>query len=69
MSKICIQTTNVERRMYYLSESQKTHKKHRYRFFFKTTQCQFLVQMQMRHDMPPKMHDQLDRSESVVSIL
>jgi len=55
--------------MYYLSESQKTHKKHRYRFFFKTTQCQFLVQMQMRHDMPPKMHDQLDRSESVVSIL
>jgi hypothetical protein len=55
--------------MYYLSESQKTYKKHRYRFFFKTTQCQLLVQMQVRHDMPPKMHDQLDRSKPVVSIL
>jgi hypothetical protein len=55
--------------MYYLSESQKTYKKHRYRFFFKTTQCQLLVQMQMHHDMPPKMHDQLDRSESNMPVL
>ena len=55
--------------MYYLSESQKTYKKHRCHFFFKNAQCQFHVQMQVHHDMPPKLHDQLDRSESVVSIL
>jgi hypothetical protein len=55
--------------MYYLSESQKTRKKHRCHFFFKNTQCQFFVQMQVRHDMPPKMHDQLDRSKSNLSLL
>ena len=55
--------------MYYLSEPQKTRKKHGCHFFFKNAQCQFHVQMQVRHDMSPKMHDQLDRSESNLSLL